>query len=339
MNPSVLPDGASPTPLLSLPLLAERLQLSAVLVKAENCRWLGNFKSLGGGRAARLALARLDAQSDGGGIARILICASDGNHGLSVAAAAREAGVGARIYLPQHVPADRATLITDMGATIAWVRGTYDEAVREARSAAERGEGLLIADTTDDPDDIVVADVMAGYGIIADEIVDQIAYDALPAPTHLFVQAGVGGFAAAMAEGLSPAMADPRKIVVVEPETAACVAAGLVHREPVQIEGMLATCADMLSCGVASAPALDILLRHQARAVQISETALRDACDVLRQWGGPATTPSGAAGLAGLIAACRSRDEQIRLGLDACSVALLFVTEGRQQLAAADQSH
>lgn len=331
MNHLHSPDGASPTPLLSLPLLAEQLQVSVVLVKAENCRPLGNFKSLGGSRAARLALARLDVQPEEGGIDRVLICASDGNHGLSVAAAAQEAGVGARIYLPQHVPAERAARIADMGATIVWVQGTYDNAVLLAQSAAGRGEGILIADTTDDPGDIVVADVMAGYGVISDEIITQIDREKCPAPTHLFAQAGVGGFAAAMAEGLRPAMANPRKIIVVEPEKAACVAAGLADRKPVQIDGLLDTCADMLSCGTACAPALNILLRHQAVAVQVSEAALLDACNVMQRAGGPPTTPSGAAGLAGMIAACNSPGKRALLGLDDRSVVLLFVTEGQHR--------
>lgn len=141
---------------------------------------------------------------------------------------------------------------------------------------------------------------MAGYAVIADEIITQIDRDMRPAPTHFFAQAGVGGFAAAMAEGLRPVMADPQKVIVVEPEKAACVAAGLAHRNPVQIDGLLDTCADMLSCGIACAPALNILLRHHALAVQVGEAALLDACDVMQRAGEPAT--SGAAGLAGMIA-------------------------------------
>ena len=328
MNSLPSPIGAPPTPLLSLPRLADRLGIAAVLVKAENRRALGNFKSLGGTRAARLALARLDGMESDGDVERRLICASDGNHGLSVAAAARDAGVGARIYLPHHVSAARAARIAAMGATIMRVQGTYDDAVREAAVAATRGEGLLIADTTADHNDPVVRDVMAGYATVAEEIIVQIESEGLPSPSHMFVQAGVGGFAAAMAELLTPAMALPAMTVVVEPAAAACVAAGLEARGPVQIEGTLETCADMLSCGAASAPALAILLRHAAHSIQVGEAALRDACPVLRNSGGPATTPSGAAGLAGLVAACDRAEKRRAIGLGKRSVVLLFVTEG-----------
>ncbi len=320
--------GALFTPLIALPALAAQLGVGAILVKCENHRRLGNFKSLGGAHAARLALSRLDASESPARTPRRLLCASDGNHGLAVATAAREAGAEARVYLPHHVTDVREARIRDMGAAIVRLCGTYDDAVREARAAEARGEGLLIADTTDDPDDIVVGDVMAGYATIAQEVAAQLAEDALPAPTHLFLQAGVGGFAAAMAQGLAGAMAMPRRIVVVEPEAVACVAAALAHGVPVQIDGTLETCAEMLSCGVASAPALNILLRHEAAAIQVAEADLRTACGTMERAGGPASTASGAAGLAGLVTACSSAEERQRLAIDSRSVILLFVTEG-----------
>lgn len=316
------------TPLIALPALAEQLGVRSIFLKCEDRRQLGNFKSLGGAHAARLALSRLDAAGSQNRTSTTLICASDGNHGLAVAAAAQEAGVGARIYLPHHVSGARASRITDLGAEIVRVHGTYDQAVREASAAAARGEGLLIADTSDDPDDVVVSDVMAGYATIAEEVRSQLNEGALPTPTHLFVQAGVGGFAAAMAEGLSPGMSIPRRVVVVEPRAAACVAAGLAHGVPVQIEGTLDTCAEMLSCGAASASALNILLWHSAAAVQVSEDALYAACRTMEEAGGPASTPSGAAGLAGLLEACGSVEDRRRVELDHRSVVLLFATEG-----------
>ncbi|MDO9367581.1 MAG: pyridoxal-phosphate dependent enzyme [Sphingopyxis sp.] len=321
------PVGIAPTPLVMLPALADRLGVAAVLVKAENRRSLGNFKSLGAAHAVRLALERLDSECSSRATPRTLICASDGNHGLAVAAAAREAGIAARVYLPHHISDARASRISNMGAAVVRVRGTYDDAVSQARAATEQGEGLLIADTSDDPNDIVVQDVMAGYAVVAEEVVMQLERHALPVPTHLFVQAGVGGFAGAMAKGVAPVMAAPGTVVVVEPRAAACVAAGLAHRAPVQIGGSLETCADMLSCGAASAAALDILLDHHALAIQLGEAELLAACDAMGRAGGPATTPSGAAGLAGLIAACGLDAERKRLLIADRSVILLFATE------------
>jgi diaminopropionate ammonia-lyase len=84
----------------------------------------------------------------------------------------------------------------------------------------------------------------------------------------------------------------------------------------------------MLSCGVASAPAVKVLLRHSATAITVGETALADAATTLAACGGPATTPSGAAGLAGLLAAPPGSQPARELGLDGRSRVLLVATEG-----------
>jgi diaminopropionate ammonia-lyase len=257
----------------------------------------------------------------------VLVCASDGNHGLAVAAAARFAGASARVFLHSGVPARRARRIEVEGAEVVWVRGTYDDAVDAASAAARASGDILVADTTDDPADPVVGDVMAGYGVMAAEIRHQVDAAGQPRPTHIFVQAGVGGLAAAMADGLAAWMASPALVVVVEPEAVACVAAALAANRPVRLDGDLQTSAEMLSCGEASAPALAVLRRHDARAVTVSEAGLAAAPRILREAGGPATTPSGAAGLAGLVAAMGDPRVAATVGLEPSSRVLIVVTE------------
>jgi diaminopropionate ammonia-lyase len=168
---------------------------------------------------------------------------------------------------------------------------------------------------------------MTGYGIIAAEIRQQAAAAGHAPPTHLFVQAGVGGLAAAIAEGLKDWMAPPAALVVVEPEQSACVAAAFARGRVVRIEGDLHTAAEMLSCGEASAPAMEILRRHGGHVVTVSEADLLEAPRLLREGGGPATTPSGAAGFAGLCHALKA-DAGGRFGLDADSRVLVVITEG-----------
>lgn len=295
------------TPLLDLPVLAARLGVAQVLAKDEGRRMLGSFKSLGGTYAGLKALARAGNTDIEGLIARrpaeqpILICASDGNHGLAVAAAARLAGARSRVYLHQGVPQIRARRIQDQGAEIVWVDGTYDDAVNAAAEAASGSGFILVADTTSDPDDPVVRDVMAGYGVMAEEIRHQVAEAGQSRPTHLFVQAGVGGLAAAMAEGLGDWLAEPGTIFVVEPQTAPAVAAALASGRVVSVAGSLETTAEMLSCGEASTPALAVLQQHKVQAILVPETILDEAPALLRSCGGPRTTPSGSAGLAGAI--------------------------------------
>lgn len=315
------------TPLLDLKLLAARLGVAQVLVKDEGRRMLGSFKSLGGTYAGLRALARAAAMEVAALVATRpagqprLLCASDGNHGLAVAAAARLAGAAARVYLHRAVPAARARRIAAQGAAIEWVDGTYDDAVDAAARDARAGGGILVADTTDDPDDRVVRDVMAGYGVIAAEIRAQVEAAGHVRPSHLFVQAGVGGLAAAMAEGLADWLARPASIVAVEPEAARAVAAGLDARRPVRLAGSLETKAEMLSCGEASAPALAVLLRHRVQAIAVPEQGLDAAPATLLACGGPATTPSGATGLAGALAARETLSADARL---------LFVISERQ---------
>ena len=326
----------APTPLLDLPELARRCGVGRVLVKDESKRPLGNFKSLGGLYAGLRALARaagladVEALLDGAerpSALPALITASDGNHGLSVATAAQLAGAPARIYLPAGVQQARVARIAARGAEIVHVPGTYDEAVDAAAAAAARGEGLLVADTSDCLGDPAVTDVMAGYGLLAREIADQCA--AIEArPTHAFVQAGVGGLPAALAEGLAAEFAPPPLTVVVEPAKAACVARALAAGRPVPIEGALHTSAEMLACGLASAPAVAALLRHGAKSVTVGEPRLAEAAAALPLAGGPATTPSGACGVAGLLEAAADSELRRALGLEAFATVLLIASEG-----------
>ena len=334
-DPAQVWEDYQPTPLLELPDLARRANVARVFVKVESGRPLGNFKALGGMLAGLRALARIaDATSlpDLGHDSRTplprLICASDGNHGLAVAAAAARARANASIYLPVGVSSARAQRIENLGAEVVWIDGTYDDAVGAAAEAAGRGKGLLIPDTTSDPRDMIVKDVMDGYALMARELVAQFREEGNAPPSHVFVQAGVGGLAAAMADGLMSAMQAPKQVLVVEPKSAACVAHALAVGHPVRIAGELLTSATMLSCGLASAPALQVLLRHHARAVLVDEDELLAAPLALHEAAGPETTESGAAGLAGLLHLAANPALRAEHRLGANSNVLLIVTEG-----------
>src|SRR5690349_17601657 len=123
----------APTPLLDLPALAEELGIAQVLAKNEACRPLGSFKSLGGTYAGLRATRHAGLPA--------LICASDGNHGLAVAAAARLAGAEAVIFLPAIISQARVRRIEAEGARIVHVAGSYDDAVDAAARTAGEGAG------------------------------------------------------------------------------------------------------------------------------------------------------------------------------------------------------
>lgn len=323
-----------PTSLVELPSLARFAGVARVFVKVEGERPLGSFKSLGGLTAGLRALAKHAGVAEPGELCSaqthqelpVLICASEGNHGLAVATAAQKAGTKARIYLPKKVSSARASRIEACGAEIVWIDGTYDDAVLAVEAAANRGDGLLIPDTSADPDCSVVLDVMEGYGLLAQELVQQFAKSG-DRPSHLFVQAGVGGLAAAMVEGLQDLLRFPRKFLVVEPKSAACVAQALAVKRPIRIEGNLHTTAEMLACGVASAPALRILEQYLVDSILVPESELAVGATAMRNFGGPQTTASGATGLAGLLHVAAREELRATHQLAADSVVLLIATE------------
>jgi diaminopropionate ammonia-lyase len=319
-----------PTRLIESPVLAERVEVARVFLKLEAERPLGNFKVLGGMIAGLRALARFEIASVNERLPS-LICASDGNHGLAVAGAAARARTGAIVYLPSSAKSLRTRRIELVGGQVIRVDGTYDAAVFAASEAARAGQGLLVPDTSHDPHDPVLKDVMAGYALLGEELLSQFRDEDVAWPTHVFVQAGVGGLAAALTDALHDVMQSPKSIVVVEPEAAACVARGLTAGRPVRIDGKLETAAEMLSCGLASAHALQTLSRHAARSVLVSEPELGEAVRVLHQAERIETTASGAAGLAGLlhVSTCGALRSQHQL--DYSSHVLLVVTEGPLQ--------
>ncbi|MGO1001176.1 pyridoxal-phosphate dependent enzyme [Lysobacter sp. CA196] len=337
IDPAQLWPDYRPTRLLELPALARRCGVARVYAKAENERPLGNFKSLGGMTAGLRALARVTGADSLDALQRHcrqspapmrLLCASDGNHGLAVAAAAQRVGAHATVYLPAAVDEPRAARIAALGGKVVRIDGSYDDAVLAASAMAARGDGVLIADTASDPGDAVVADVMHGYGLLTRELAGQWPDHAGGPPSHAFIQAGVGGLAAAMAEGLRTQLRASACIVVVEPDSAACVTRALQAGAPVAIDGDLDTAAGMLSCGLASAPALAVLLRHDARGIGVDEAMLDLAVTALREAGGPHSTASGAAGLAGLLRASADPELRAAHALGGDSRVLLVISEG-----------
>jgi len=314
-------------PLWSLPKLAGQLGISALYCKDETQRLgLGSFKALGGAYAAGRALRRLDSAAG----KPVLCCATDGNHGQSVASGARRLGCRCVIFVHEHAPATKIEAMRRLGGEVSVVAGNYDDSVRHAEQVAAREGWLLISDTSEDPYDPVAADVMSGYGVLCLEASGQL-YERMP--THIFVQAGVGGLAAAVAGCFAEMHADQRPtVVVVEPEAAACVMASGIARKPIQIEGDLATRMEMLSCGQTSAPAW-VILKHRADAfVTVSDMQADEAAATLRtntdRVPSLNVSPSAAAGLAGLQAVLGSPAAADSVQLGAESRVLIIATEG-----------
>ena len=325
-----------PTPLLEVPGFARIAGVARVLIKMESERWLGSFKSLGGAFAA----LRLIADRTGYSVEDILsgralpvrpriVCASAGNHGLAVAAMGKIVGADTTIYLHCKANPIRAKRILDTGARIEWVEGTFDDAAAAAVRAASSEGGILVPDTSDEPESRAVSYVMEGYSVIPVELAQQFAERDL-FPSHLFVQAGVGGLAAALAVGMRHADRPP-KLIVVEPVSAACVGHALLSGGIEPVPGDLTTSAEMLACGLASAPAVKALKSYCALAMTASENHLVYARECFRNNLQVATTASGATGLAGLMATAADPTIRKNFELDKQSVVCLVLSEGDPQ--------
>lgn len=320
--------GYAPTPLLALPALAASLGAAELWYKDERGRFgLKSFKALGGAYAVRRVLARqrLPAKEV------TVTCATDGNHGRSVAWGAQLFGCGCVIFIHETVSEGRAEAIRRYGAAVRRVKGNYDDAVRHAAAEAARNGWYVVSDTSYEGYRDVPRDVMHGYGVMAGEIFAQLP--AHRVPTHVFVQAGVGALAAAICASFWLHWRERRpRLVVVEPARADCLYRSLEAGRPVAVHGDLDTVMAGLACGEASELAWEVLAAGADAAIAIDDGYALEAVRVLAApRAGDSVIVAGETGGAGLgaLLAMKDRPElHTRLALGAESMVLLLGSEG-----------
>ena len=316
---------APASPLVRLPGLAAELGLADVLVKDESDRFgLPAFKIVG----ARYAVGRLlDA-----GVTGDFACATSGNHGRAVARAARLAGWRAHVFVPRGTVPARIAAIRSEGADVVVTSADYDETVRLMATAARERGWTIVSDTGWDDYDQIPRWIMAGYTWMLEEAA--MAWDA--PPDLVVVQAGVGSLAGGVAgwlEAMFPAGGP--KLVVVEPEGSACVAASLGAGRRIGLEACAPSAMAGLRCAEVSPIAWPVLRDRVNATVQITDEDARAVSARLASptTGDPAIASgiSGAASLAGLVRLVRDPhlpDLRAALGLSAATRALVFNTEG-----------
>jgi diaminopropionate ammonia-lyase len=309
------------TPLRSLDGLAARIGIDALLYKDESGRLgQGSFKTLGGAYAATLKLRELGSEKP-----VTLCCATDGNHGRSVAFAAKRHGCACVVFMHQHAPAAKEAAIVALGARVIRVAGTYDDSVRHARKTAEEEEWVLVADTSEDALDPTTRHVIQGYGVMVLEVIEQL--EQYGTPSHVFLQAGVGGFAAAVAGTFAEIYGVNRpRIIVVEPEAAACLLQSALNCAPSKVNGDLRTVMEMLSTGEASPVAWPVLQERADAFIAIDDAAALATLSELSA-AGLNVGVSGAVGVAGLMEILKHGEAAAMLGLGATSRVLVFGTE------------
>ena len=300
------------TPLLCLPELAAKLEVSRIWLKDESQRCgLGSFKALGGAYAVGVLLKRRiqlvlgETVANGSlfsesalQVARTLefVCASAGNHGLSVAFGAKKFGAKATIFIAETVSQGFETRLRDLGAEVVREGANYEASMAAALGDSQSRGVTLLSDSSWPGYTEIPRIVMDGYTVLADEMSQQFQKSGAW-PTHLVLQAGVGGMAAAVTERVRQTWPIQPKIVVVEPEAAACLKGSFAAGKPVTASG---PCSNMgrLDCKEPSLLAFQIL--HQAdEFLTVSDTEAQQATEELERYG-VHSTPSGVAGLAAI---------------------------------------
>ena len=339
----------SQTPLTSLPGLAKALGVESIQVKDESYRFgLNAFKVLGGS----YALGRYIAKTLGKNFEtlpanRILsdevreklgqltfVTATDGNHGRGVAWTANQLGQKSVVYMPKGSAQERLDNIRAEGADASITDMNYDDAVRLADKHAREYGWVMVQDTAWEGYTDIPLWIMQGYTTMGYEMMSQLE----ERPTHLFLQAGVGSMAGAMAGFFAGLYGENRpKIIIVEPNRADCLFRtakandGTLH----SVTGDMNTIMAGLACGEPCSIGWKVLESVADGFLSVPESVAADGMRILASpCRGDSPIVSGESGAAAFGAAANIlldqelTDMKQQLGLDAHSRLLFISTEG-----------
>lgn len=343
----------SVTPLVKLENLAKELGIKEIYVKDESYRFgLNAFKVLGGSYAIaqeigkRLHLAEYElnyATLVSPEVRKKLgeltfVTATDGNHGRGVAWTARRLGQRAVVFMPKGTAAERLENIRKLGADASITDVNYDDAVRMAQQYAKVHGSVVVQDTSWEDYNEIPQYIMQGYTTMGREILQQLKEYGDVKPTHVFLQAGVGAMAGAMAGFIADYYKEARpQIIIVEPNSADCLyRTALANNGKLQkVGGDLHSIMAGLCCGEPCSLGWQQLAAYADYFVSMPDKA---AALGMRVLGNPLpgdtaiiSGESGAAGVGLLAAVLREKQLQelaANLKLNLNSVALCISTEG-----------
>ena len=211
-------DNYFPTPLISLNKLSEKLKLNKIFYKDESKRFhLKSFKALGGSYAVEKVTK--------GNKEIVISTATAGNHGRSVAWGSKKLGLKCKIFISEHVSESRAEVMRNFGADVIRVKGNYENSLNECIKQSNQNNWQIVQDVAWQDYKLIPKLTMAGYSVMMKEISEQINNQQI---SHVILQAGVGGMAAAMVAGIASYLNHVPKIIIVEPDSAACVLVSII---------------------------------------------------------------------------------------------------------------
>jgi len=315
-------DNYKPTPLLLLNKLSKELNLNKINYKDESKRFnLKSFKALGGAYAVeKITKGNKDIT---------VSTATAGNHGRSVAWGANRLGLKCKIFISEYVTDARGKAMEALGADVVKVKGNYENSLIECIKQSKENNWQIVQDVAWKNYILVPTLTMAGYSVMMKEIVDQINNDKI---THIFLQAGVGGMAGAMVAGAAKYLKNIPKMIVVEPDSAACVMesikSGKIEKINIKKESLMGG----MSCGEPSLVPWQILKKSLNHCISLPDDDIGRAMKLFASASfGDDKIIAGENSAPGVISLIASyNDEQIKkkLDLNSNSNVLLIGCEG-----------
>ena len=315
-------DNYSPTPLISLNKLNDKLKLNKIFYKDESKRFhLKSFKALGGAYAVEKIIKGNDK--------KVISTATAGNHGRSVAWGSQKNNLECKIFISEFVSESRAQVMRSFGADVIRVKGNYEDSLNECIKQSKKNNWQIVQDVAWENYKLVPKLTMAGYSVMMKEVSEQITNEKI---SHVILQAGVGGMAAAMVAGIARYLDHIPQIIVVEPDSAACVLEsikkGKIEKISIEKESIMGG----MSCGEVSLVPWEILKNSVHFCVTVSDDYISKTVKYLANKefseekiiGGECSTP----GIASLIGLSNDHETRKKISLNENSNVLLFGCEG-----------
>jgi len=289
-----------PTPLVRSESLSELLGCQAYL-KCENVQPIGSFKVRGGINL----LSSLSEEERRRGV----ITASTGNHGQSIAYAARLFGAPAVIAAPENCNPYKRQAMERMGARVTLVGKDFDESRLWAEEEAKR-QGYRYVHPANEPL------IIAGVGTMSLEIMEE-----LPEVDVIINPIGGGSGCSGhciVAKGIKPGI----EVIGVQAERAPAVYLSWKAGELQQTESSN-TFAEGIATRVAFALTFSIIKERIDDIVLVSEDEMRRAIVTLLERAHMLAEPAGAAPLAAALKMSeRLRDKTVVLALTGANITL-----------------
>ena len=315
-------NGYSPTPLLNLNKLSKELNLKNIFYKDESKRFdLKSFKALGGAYAVeKISKGNKDIT---------VSTATAGNHGRSVAWGARRLGIKCKIFISEFVSDARGQAMSNLGAEVIKVKGNYEKSLMECIQQSTKNNWQIVQDVAWENYLLVPKYTMAGYSVMMKEISSEVKDKEI---THVILQAGVGGMAAAMIAGIARYLNNIPIIIVVEPDSAACVLESIKKGKIEKIDIKRESLMGGMSCGEVSLVPWEILKNSVKYCISLPDD---DIAKTMKLLGNASFSnekiiagENSAPGVISLIASCEDQKIKNELNLDMDSNVLVIGCEG-----------